>query len=164
MRDIVIFHGRKPTICKPIDDDLFGVGKGLLAIDLWLVLVFNFRSERYEIHDSNPKVHPRHTLLMRIQNEDGSYRLPDSRDLAAMRKMVQRSQNPEMVYNELEEAEEARERQWKQGADATQWLLMQDLKWAGKDVTPSTIWRDRSQAPVFKTSPKWEAIRKEAYG
>jgi len=129
-------------IHRVIENDLFQISHRLRSIDPFYVLVFNSKVNRYEIHDTHPKVHPNHTMLIRVQTEGCEFRLADSRDLTTLLEM--RSKTPEQVWTELQDYNEARDRAWQKKTDDIESALRADLRYAGRDITQSIASRSRS--------------------
>ena len=134
----------KPWL-EPVFDDLLHIGSRIGSIDPYLFLVRNRKTGFYEVHDRHPKVHPNHTMVMRIQKPDGTFRNPGLQDLAELHKLKQ--QTHKEMYDELGRIEEAREREWAKRDSEIQIAMANDLKWAGKAVVSSLAWRARAANP-----------------
>lgn len=137
---------RKKPYIIPITDDLFRIGERVKTIDPYLWLGLNRNLNRYEIHDSHPKVHPDHTMVMRIQTETGGFVHPTSLVLDELRKMMVLNSTKTGVLDELDRIAEARDREWKKRDADLMFALANDLNWAGKIVVPSVTWQRRSLA------------------
>lgn len=134
----------KPWL-EPVFDDLLRIGSRIQSVDPYLTLMLNRKTKFYEVHDRHPKVHPNHTMVMRIQTEDGKFRHPSIQDLVELNRLRQLA--PEKVYAELGQIEEAREREWHRKDNNLMIAMAEDLKWAGKAVARSLSWKARSTRP-----------------
>lgn len=143
--------------CRIVTDDLFHIGTRVRDLDPWLVLVLNSYNNRYEVHDTHPNVHPRHTLLLRVMTLQGEFRIPDSRDLNTLREM--RSKTPEQVYKEIEDYEEARLRKWDAESTRLGLSLADDIRWAGRAITSSVAARARGALWLPRRDIAWRSAR-----
>lgn len=116
------------------------------VVDPHLYVVYDTEIDRYEVHDRAAPGGPGHSLVMRVMNEDGTYRPVDQRtiDILYRTRYQMVNEGPEAMKRALTEQE--RKRRQEQSAKWADWAygLVSDLKWAGKDIVPSTAWRDRT--------------------
>jgi hypothetical protein len=123
-----------------VKDDLLGIGWRVKHVNPYFALVFNMKRSRYEVHDFHPKVHPDHTLLMVVMEEDGGYRHPDSRVITNLNELVAAAN----AQDAMDAIANRRERKWDKEMDEIGYGLAEAIKWAGKSVVPSVAWRERS--------------------
>lgn len=97
--------------------------------------------------------------FMRVQEPDGTPRPFDERTLETIRKSVQRGPDVRKIIQELDEIDNERITRVDKEADELTYGLMDDLKWAGREVVSSVVWRDRAWKPTFHSTETREAIR-----
>lgn len=122
----------------PVLDDFYGVARRLREIDPDLYLAWNPVVQRYEVHDR--RAHPKHTLVLRVQEPDGSFRLPDGRVIEAILKY--RGKSIKEIVREIDEHNEKLERSiQRQRLDIAEGLA-DDLSFAGKPVVQGVSFDD----------------------
>jgi|GEM_PF-2933538 hypothetical protein len=114
----------------PIFDDVLHIAKRVKEIDKHLYIAFNTDVQRYEVHDM--LMPEGQTLVMRVQEPDGSFRPLDNRVLDTLIK--NRRERFDEVFKELEEKERKREEAWNKRLEDIALGLADDLKFAGKPV------------------------------
>lgn len=123
-----------------------GVAERVRQIDPDLVTVWNARSGRYEVYDRAAPGGPKWSLVLRVQEPDGSYRPLDARVLAPL--YESRGRSVMDLIAEMERREEQHERQ----TDKRIRALGEDLYeigWAmGKRVVPKVDWRERTPPEI----------------
>lgn len=123
-----------------------GFAQQIRMFDRGLTVVFNKRIGRFEIYDTNAPGGPKWQMVMRVQNEDGSFRPLDSRALEALRQSRGRTVSDlldEFDRNaERREAEEARIR----GNLAA--AMADDMKYAGRHITQTVESRNRTREAI----------------
>lgn len=124
----------------PVLDDFYGIAKMLRDIDPDLYLAFNTHIERYEVHDRRAK--PGHTLVMRVMEPDGSFRLPDHRVIETILKY--RGRSIQDIVREINEQNRRREEAWERRNQDIAEGLADDLAFAGKPVVQGVDVRDAS--------------------
>ena len=122
----------------PILDDFYGVAKMLRDIDPDLYLAFNTAIERYEVHDRRAK--PGHTLVMRVMEPDGSFRLPDHRVIETILKY--RGRSVDDILREIDAQNERRQAEWEKRNQEIAEGIADDLAFAGKPVVQGADVRD----------------------
>lgn len=125
----------------PVLDDFYGVARRLREIDPDLYLAWNPRIQRYEIHDRAA----RQTLVVRIQNPDGSFRLPDHRDVETLLKY--RGMSIKEIVREIDEHNERLERRKERERQAIAEGVADDLRFAGKLVVQGVSFDDAGRDP-----------------
>jgi len=113
----------------PILDDVLHIARRVREFDPALFVAFNTMVQRYEVHDRQARGG---TLVMRVQEPDGSFRPLDERVLETLRRG--RRERFGEVFRELEEAEHRREREWERRNTEIGSGLADDLRFAGKPV------------------------------
>ncbi|HEX7022641.1 MAG TPA: hypothetical protein VF171_07275 [Trueperaceae bacterium] len=113
----------------PILDDALGVVRRVKELDPALFVAWNPACRRYEVHDREARGS---TLVMRVQEPDGSFRRLDARVIETLRR--NRRERFGEVFAELERAEERREREWGRRTTRIAEGLADDLRFAGRLV------------------------------
>lgn len=114
----------------PILDDTLHIAREVRRFDPELFVAFNPHVQRYEVHD---RTQPQgQTLVMRVQEPDGSYRPLDDRVLQTL--MRCRRERFDEVFRELEQKEKERERRWQREMENIAEAMADDLKWMGRPV------------------------------
>ena len=129
--------------------DSSGIVQAIQDFDPNLCVVLNTDIGCMEVHDR--LAHPSQTQVMRVMEPDGRPRQLDHRVLENLRRI--RPERQHIVLAEMESQDHAREAAREKDIDQIAEGMASDLKWLGKQWTPSVAWRDRSAAR--------EAIRAE---
>src|SRR3990167_5471349 len=125
-----------------------GVADQVRRVDPELVTVFNTMTQRYEIYDRAAPGGPKWQLVMRVQEEDGSFRPLDGRVLEPLYQA--RGRDVMELLDEFEARDEQREQEFTKHARGLGEDLY-EIVWAlGKRVVPTVAWRDRT-SPEAKT-------------
>lgn len=121
-----------------------GAAVDVKRVDPDLVTVFNTRTERYEIYDRLVK--PRWQLVMRVQEEDGSYRPLDGRVLPPLYEA--RGRSVDELLDQMEIRDNGIE-DWMTKQARNLGEDMYEIFWSlGKRVVPTIAWRDRTPPEV----------------
>lgn len=129
----------KPWI-SPVKDDLLGISWKVQHVNPYFRLMFNHKKGRYEVHDTHPKVHPDHTLLLVVMEEDGGPRVPDSRVITSLTELVA----PADAQDAMDKIAAKREREYDKRADEIGYGMAFALRYIGKDIVPNATWSARS--------------------
>ena len=125
----------------PVLDDFFGVARRLREIDPDLYLAWNTRIQRYEIHDRAA----RQTLVVRIQNPDGSFRHPTQKDVETLLKY--RGMSIKEIVREIDENNERLDRRRERVIQDIAEGMADDLRFAGKPVVQGVSFDDAGRNP-----------------
>ncbi len=112
-------------------EDPFDIARRVKEIDPDLYLAWNPRVNRFEVHDAKA---PGGTMVMRVQEPDGRFRVPDGRVLETLR-ANRRERFPE-VLREIEAIERARDRAWEAKTEDVAYGVADELRFYGKVVAP----------------------------
>jgi hypothetical protein len=107
-----------------------------------MYVVFNWAREKFIVKDVDAE--GMHYVYLIVQEPNGAYRDFDERTLATIRKDMWGGPNVSAIIQNLQAIEDARERRLAAESADFEYGFRSDFKWAGKDVTPSVIWRERS--------------------
>lgn len=121
------------------------------TVDEDLYVVQNWDTMLYEVHDAKAPGGPNNSMVMRVQEEDGSYRPVDERTLQHLREMrydlVNRGVNG--TLRKLAEIDEQRKKDWKKQVSEVGYAVGDALKYLGKEITP-TIENVKRTDPIDK--------------
>lgn len=132
-----------------------GVAVSVRAFDPGLVVVWNKRcitradgayQGRFEIYDRNAPGGPKWQFVMRVQNEDGSFRPLDGRVMDALYKA--RGQRVSDVLDEMDRSAATRDRAIEHLVSDSARGMAEDLKYVGRRITDSVESRNRTREAI----------------
>jgi len=110
--------------------DPFGIIDRVKEVDPDLFVAWNPNLWRFEVHDR--RAPGEETMVMRVQEPDGRFRMLDNRVLETLR-ANRRERFPE-ILREVERVEEEREKRWESDLESLAHGVADELKFAGKVV------------------------------
>lgn len=116
------------------------------VVDDGLYVSYDTEIDRYEVHDRRAPGGPQFSLVMRVMNPDGTYRPVDQRTIDTLYELRHKAAHlrPQDVMRELREKEAAAAAAKRSQLGDIVYGIFDHLKWAGRDVVPSTLARDRT--------------------
>lgn len=121
------------------------------VVDDDLYVVYDTEIDRYEVHDRRAPGGQQFSQVMRVMNPDGTFRPVDQRTIDTLYELRHKAAHlrPQDVMRDLRQKEAARAAEKRKELGDLAYGIVDDLKWAGRDVVQSTLARDRTD-PVAR--------------